>query len=238
MFKQLLSDNRIFAGLVCLLVFIAAGLFYLNRVKSQARRDVQRTQEIVEQLQTPTTERQTATGRHYHPDGTYHAEPHEAHTPSVSTTNPHPRGATAQTTGTQATQIAPAASRQPAKETRKTRYTPEQAAASEAISAKYELKALPYAREALEIEEEVEALNEKFFNVYRPEFRALAEKENRTPAEQERFDEVHKLMAEITDRVRELQKRGRELRDKMAEISGESLEEVRAYHKSIGLTFD
>ena len=94
MFKQLLSDNRIFVGLVCLLVFIAAGLLYLNRVKSQARRDIQRTQEIVEQLQTPTTERQTTTGGHYHPDGTYHPEPHEAHTSPATTTPTNPQTGT------------------------------------------------------------------------------------------------------------------------------------------------
>ncbi len=99
MFKQLSSDNRIFAGLVGLLVFIAAGLIYLNAVKRQGARDIQRTQESVKELQTRQTERQTATDGHYHPDGTYHAGPHEAHTPSETTTpatSPTP-GATPQT---------------------------------------------------------------------------------------------------------------------------------------------
>ena len=82
MFKQLFSDNRIFIAAVCLLVFLAGGLIYLIVVKSHARRDVQRTQKIVEQLQTPKTERQPAPGGHYHADGTYHVGSHETHAPA------------------------------------------------------------------------------------------------------------------------------------------------------------
>lgn len=93
MFKQLLSDNRIFAGLVCLLVFIAVGLVYLNRVKRQSARDIQRTQERVKRLETRQTEAQPDSGGHYHPDGTYHAGPHETHTPSVSMPDAKPETA-------------------------------------------------------------------------------------------------------------------------------------------------
>ena len=87
MLKQLLSDNRIFTAAVCLLVFIAGGLLYLQTVKQEGRRAVQRTQEIVEQRQTPQPQTQPAEtgGGHYHPDGTYHVGPHEAETPAVST---------------------------------------------------------------------------------------------------------------------------------------------------------
>ena len=91
MFKQLLSDKRIFYGLVCFLVFIAAGLVYLNHVKSQANRDVQRTQESVEQHQTPKPEAEPATGGHSHPDGTFHAQPHSAHIPSAAVETDAPR---------------------------------------------------------------------------------------------------------------------------------------------------
>lgn len=86
MLKQLLSDNRIFSALVCVLVFIAGGLLYLQVVKSQARRDIQSTQKIVEQRYTPQTGEtapQTTTGGHYHADGTYHVGSHEAHSPSA-----------------------------------------------------------------------------------------------------------------------------------------------------------
>ena len=85
MFKRLLSNNRLFAGIVCFLVFIAAGLLYLNHVKSQARRDIQRTQEIVEEWnarRNPQT--QTEAGGHSHPDGTFHAGPHESHAPPTA----------------------------------------------------------------------------------------------------------------------------------------------------------
>ena len=89
MLKQLLSDNRIFGALVCVVVFVAGGLLYLNAVNRQAARDIQRTQETVKQLQTPKTEAQpqnpivseTEHG-HIHADGTFHADPHP---PSTST---------------------------------------------------------------------------------------------------------------------------------------------------------
>ena len=88
MFKRLFSDNRIFIAAVCLLVFIAAGLLYLQTVKRDAQREVQRTQEIVTQRQTPTTQAQparpkppppgeTAETGHWHGD-VWHTQPHEA----------------------------------------------------------------------------------------------------------------------------------------------------------------
>ena len=84
MFKQLLSDKRIFGAIVCVIVFVAGGLLYLNAVKQKAARDVQRTQETITQQQTPKTEAQpqnpivseTEHG-HTHADGTFHAQPHE-----------------------------------------------------------------------------------------------------------------------------------------------------------------
>lgn len=79
MLKQLLSNNRIFGGLVCLLVFIAAGMIYLQSVKRPASLDLPRTK--------PEGQIQPAPGGgHFHSDGTYHAEPHEPQSPSVSTT--------------------------------------------------------------------------------------------------------------------------------------------------------
>ena len=94
MFKRLLSDNRLFYGLVCLLVFIAGGVIYLQVVKSHARRDVQRTQKSVKQRYTPQTgeaEPQSAEGGHYHSDGTYHVGSHESETPSATPpTTPQP----------------------------------------------------------------------------------------------------------------------------------------------------
>ncbi len=56
MFKQLFSNDRILGVLVCVLVFIAAGLLYLIRVKSEALRDVQR-------LQTPETDAPPASAK-------------------------------------------------------------------------------------------------------------------------------------------------------------------------------
>ena len=88
MLKQLLDDNRIFSALVCVLVFIAGGLLYLQSVKQKSRRAVQRTQEIVTQRQTPQTGEvapQSAPGGHYHPDGTYHVGPHEVERPPSAT---------------------------------------------------------------------------------------------------------------------------------------------------------
>ena len=88
MLKQLLSDNRIFSASVCVIVFIAGGLLYLQVVKRQARHDVQRTQDIIEQHSNPQTgevDPQPAPGGHYHPDGTYHVGPHEAETPPTVT---------------------------------------------------------------------------------------------------------------------------------------------------------
>lgn len=91
MFKQLFSNNRIFGAIVCVIVFVAGGLLYLNAVKRQAARDVQRTQETVKQLQTPKTETrpqnpivsETPQG-HVHADGTFHAEPHASGAVEVS----------------------------------------------------------------------------------------------------------------------------------------------------------
>ena len=88
MFKQLLSDTRIFYGLVCLLVFIAGGLLYLQTVKQEGRRAVQRTQEIATQQLPPKTEAQstslkppppgeTAESGHWHGD-VWHTEQHDS----------------------------------------------------------------------------------------------------------------------------------------------------------------
>ena len=99
MLKQLLDDNRIFSALVCVLVFIASGLLYLQTLKHQAKRDVQRTQENVQQMQTPQPQTQPAEtgGGHYHPDGTYHVGPHDAHTPPATTTPATPQTGTTTT---------------------------------------------------------------------------------------------------------------------------------------------
>jgi hypothetical protein len=78
MFKKLLSDNRIFGAIVCVLVFIVGGLLYVQFVQRQASRDIQRTQDILEQRDTSQTgkaEPQTETGGHWHDDKWY-AEPH------------------------------------------------------------------------------------------------------------------------------------------------------------------
>ncbi len=56
MFRQLFSNDRILGVLVCVLVFIAAGVLYLIRVKSEALRDVQR-------LQTPETDAPPASAK-------------------------------------------------------------------------------------------------------------------------------------------------------------------------------
>ena len=100
MFKHLLSDTRIFYGLVCLLVFIAGGVIYLQVVKSHARRDVQRTQKLVEQRDPPQmgdVAPQSAEGGHYHPDGTYHVGSHDAETSSATPPTPLQPGATVST---------------------------------------------------------------------------------------------------------------------------------------------
>ena len=98
MLKQLFSNNRIFAGLVCLLVFIAAGLVYLNHVKCQANRDVQRTQEQVKALQTrqirpkPPPPGETHESGHWHGDE-WHAGSHDAHAPATTpSTTSQPAG--------------------------------------------------------------------------------------------------------------------------------------------------
>ena len=83
MFKQLLSDNRLFTAAVCLLVFIAGGLLYLQTVKQEANRDVQRTQEIVKQQLPPKTEAkplppgETAETGHWHGD-VWHTGRHDS----------------------------------------------------------------------------------------------------------------------------------------------------------------
>ena len=98
MFKQLLSNNRIFGAILCVVVFVAGGLLYLNAVKRQAARDIQRTQETVKQLQTPKTPKtevqpqnpivsETEQG-HIHADGTFHAEPHAPKEPPAVLPSP------------------------------------------------------------------------------------------------------------------------------------------------------
>ena len=90
MFKKLLSDNRIFGAIVCVLVFIVGGLLYLEFVQRQASRD---TQEQQDTPQTAKAEAQTETGGHFHADGTWHAEPHAPATPKPAP----PSAVTAQT---------------------------------------------------------------------------------------------------------------------------------------------
>ncbi len=63
MFKQLFSNDRILGVLVCVLVFIAAGLLYLIRVKGEGLRDVQRPQEPVQRLHTPETDAPPASAK-------------------------------------------------------------------------------------------------------------------------------------------------------------------------------
>ena len=89
MLKQLFSDNRIFIAAVCLLVFVAGGLLYLQTVKQEANREVQRTQEMLQQKQLPKIQTEakppppgeTAESGHWHGD-VWHAEPHETHAPA------------------------------------------------------------------------------------------------------------------------------------------------------------
>ncbi|MCG9132996.1 hypothetical protein J5I95_15070 [Candidatus Poribacteria bacterium] len=54
MLNRLFSDTRLFGAIVCGIVFIAAGLLYLQIVKNDAARDVQRTQERLQQRENPS----------------------------------------------------------------------------------------------------------------------------------------------------------------------------------------
>lgn len=95
MLKSLLSDKRILSGIVCFLVFIAGGQAYLQAVKREARRDLHRTQQFIEQWHTQQTERTQippAPRREQYPTvGTYPVEPHQPQVPSVSTTPATPQ---------------------------------------------------------------------------------------------------------------------------------------------------
>ena len=76
MLNRLLSQNRIFIALVLALVFVASGLLYLNTVKRQATRDIQRPQARVNAPKPPPPG-ETAESGHWHGD-VWHAEPHES----------------------------------------------------------------------------------------------------------------------------------------------------------------
>ena len=77
MFKQLLSDNRIFGALVCVIVFVAGGLLYLNAVKRQAAQEPIKIYKpvAVETKPKPPPPGASANG-HWHGDE-WHDAPHE-----------------------------------------------------------------------------------------------------------------------------------------------------------------
>ena len=99
MFNRLLSQNRIFIVLVLVLVFVASGLLYLNTVKRQADRDLQRTQERLNAPKPPPPG-ETAESGHWHGD-VWHVEPHETEVPE--------RDDSAESASVPATTIAPSA---------------------------------------------------------------------------------------------------------------------------------
>ncbi|MDE0424696.1 MAG: hypothetical protein OXN25_07505 [Candidatus Poribacteria bacterium] len=80
MFNRLLSQNRIFTALVLVLVFVASGLLYLNTVKRQADRDLQRTQERLNASKPPPPG-ETAESGHWHGDE-WHTGSHETPAPA------------------------------------------------------------------------------------------------------------------------------------------------------------
>ena len=79
MLKQVLLNPRIFGGVVCALVFSAAGLLYIQSAKRKVARDVPPLQETAKPQHPPQTGAQpsgTSQGGHWHAEGTYHAGPH------------------------------------------------------------------------------------------------------------------------------------------------------------------
>ena len=96
MLKQLLSDNRLFGAIVCIIVFIAGGLLYLQFAQRQTARDVQHTQELLQQRDNPQTGEtapQTEADGHFHADGTWHDERHEVETSDASLSTDTPQSA-------------------------------------------------------------------------------------------------------------------------------------------------
>ena len=248
MLKRVLSKNRIFGAVVCVLVFIAAGLLYIQSAKRKVARDVPPLRETAKPQQPPQTGAQppgTAQGGHWHADGTYHAEPHvEGGTPGTSataetaTTPSQKRGEPPQTTEPQATSEATGVSQQLPKtqvKDPKTGYTPEQAAAVAAIHAKYNAEAAPYESALLEIEAKHEALR-KEFKVYTQEVMALSDKRSLSRSEKARRRELRKLTAEATRLQNQYIKRTRELMKKRAALGDKRLEDIRSYHRSVGLS--
>ena len=80
MLNRVLSNNRVFGAVVCVLVFIAAGLLYLQSAKREVARDVPPLRETVKPQQPPRTGAQppeASQGGHFHEDGAWHAGPHE-----------------------------------------------------------------------------------------------------------------------------------------------------------------
>ena len=212
MFKQLLSDNRVFAGIVCLLVFIAAGLVYLDHVKSQANRDVQRTQENVKQWNARRNpQAQTEAGGHYHPDGTFHVGPHESDAPSETATTP----VAPQTDTTAATPQGDISARmwtgKPLRET----LSPGTLSDADFRARDAEIQRLSAERTALNrrgeskvthvrklLKEDDEISRQR--KALRAERAALPPKADRTAEEQARYDALFKQSLELSDRSREL----------------------------------
>ena len=200
MFKQLLSDNRIFGGVICVLVFIAGGLIYLQVVKSQANLDIQRTQDRFQQRENPQAgeaETETTPGGHYHPDGTYHAGAHEKHTPSASTTP---------LSGTTPHKAGPGAARFQSPLPQQTPATRENSPLTPAEEA--ELKALKEQWLAKELTREaysarIAETGEKV-TAYLAEAEALRNKPGRTSADEVRIVELGQLMKEQRDLCRQL----------------------------------
>ena len=221
MFKQLLSDNRLFIPAVCLLVFIAGGLIYLIVVKSHARRDVQRTQKIVAQRSNPQTgeiEPQPAPGGHYHADGTYHVGSHE---PPQTTGSPPtlPAGATGKTaqmplhttgTVTEARQRVPQQPSETAAEPKP--LTPAEEAELKALDEQW--KADERTRDA--INAGVKASSEKV-SAYFAEANALRNKPGRTPADEVRIGELGQLMKKESEITQQLALQGRQLTESQKE---------------------
>ena len=84
MLKQVLSNNRVFGAVVCVLVFIAVGLLYLQSAKRDVARDVPPRRETAKPQQPPQRDN-PSTGGHFHEDGTWHAGLHGQGTPPTPT---------------------------------------------------------------------------------------------------------------------------------------------------------
>ena len=80
MLKRIFSNNRVFGAVVCVLVFIAAGLLYLQSANRDVARDVPPLRETVKPQQPPQGDN-PSTGGHFDEDGTWHGEPHTTPVP-------------------------------------------------------------------------------------------------------------------------------------------------------------